>query len=64
MEQTIFFMVSQMIEMSISLVALIHQRPAGNLIPKRSRVFGQRMERQTVDGEEQKLANKDNQNII
>lgn len=37
-------------QMSISIVAMKHKRPIRNLIQKRSRILGQRMEGDAVNG--------------
>lgn len=49
-------MVSQIIEVSIPLIALIDQWPARYLVAKGSRVFGQWVECQAISGDEQELA--------
>lgn len=45
-------MVSQVIQMPIALVALIDQWPTRYLVANGSRVLGQRVERQAIDGDE------------
>jgi hypothetical protein len=42
-------------EMSIPTVAVEYQRPVRNLLPERTGIFCQRMESETVDGDENEL---------
>lgn len=61
MGPTVSLMVSQSKEMSISFVALVHQRPRRDLVAKWSRIAGQRMEGQTIEEDAQCLPSTSSQ---
>ena len=61
---TVSLMVSQSKEMSISFVALVHQRPRRDLVAKWSRIAGQRMEGQTIEEDAQCLPSTNSQNCF
>ena len=61
---TVSLMVSQSKEMSVSFVALVHQRPRRDLVAKWSRIAGQRMEGQTIEEDAQCLPSTNSQNCF
>ena len=61
---TVSLMVSQSKEMSVSFVALVHQWPRRDLVAKRSRIAGQRMEGQTIEEDTQCLPSANSQDCF